>query len=47
MVFFKCTKCNEVTNHLIIFKGKIQFWECQNCGDSDTPVLETVNVKGL
>lgn len=41
MVVFECTGCHELTSHLIIFKGKVQYWRCEKCGCSDTPVLTT------
>jgi len=46
MVISKCEHCKDFTRHLIIFKKNIEYWECQECGKSDIPVLTTLDEVG-
>ena len=41
-----CSKCKEITGHLRVHKGGVEYWECEKCGCSDIPVL-TYPVMGL
>lgn len=39
MTAIECKVCNEITTHLIIWKGDVQYWQCQKCNCSNIPVL--------
>lgn len=45
MVAIKCETCDDITIHLIIWKGDAQYWQCQECKCSDIPVLTCGNGK--
>lgn len=42
MVEIKCETCDEITTHLMIWKGDVKYWQCQKCDCSDIPVLTYV-----
>lgn len=42
-MFTKCTKCDEITNHLLVWRKGKEYWECQVCGTAEIPKLTTFN----
>jgi guanosine-3',5'-bis(diphosphate) 3'-pyrophosphohydrolase len=45
-MFMKCAKCNEITNHLLVYKEHQEYWECQECGIAEIPKLTLQKQEG-